>query len=264
MNWDEPLAFALSLANQVGKQLVARRHQVTAEIKYDGSLVTEADIEADHLIRGALRARFPDHGIVSEELAHDVGDEAFQWVVDPIDGTTNYVGGLPIWGVLLALLHQGRPVLAVEHFPCLEECYYARLGGGAFCNDRPLHTSQSATLHPNQILVACSRSWRHFEVTGIRAKPRVLGAVGYEFALVARGTAMLGLAATPHVWDLAGGWLPVTEAGGAVNVVPDRSGPLQTPFPVQAGINYRDLTFPLLMAANQALFERAAPHVSQR
>ena len=88
MNWDEPLAFALSLANQVGKQLVARRSQVTAEIKYDGSLVTEADIEADHLIRDALRARFPDHGIVSEELAHDVGDEAFQWVVDPIDAVS--------------------------------------------------------------------------------------------------------------------------------------------------------------------------------
>ena len=101
-------------------------------------------------------------------------------------------------------------------------------------------------------------------MTGIRAKPRVLGAVGYDFALVARGTAMLGLAATPHLWDLAGGWLLVTEAGGAVNVIPDRSGALQTPFPVQAGINYRDLTFPLLMAANQALFERAAPHVSQR
>ena len=80
--------------------------------------------------------------------------------------------------------------------------------------------------------------------TGIRAKPRVLGAVGYDFALVARGTAMLGLAATPHLWDLAGGWLLVTEAGGVVNVIPDRSGALQTPFPAQAGINYRDLTFP--------------------
>ena len=117
MNWDEPLAFALALADQVGKHLVARLDQVTAATKHDGSLVSEADIEADHLIHDAIRARFPDHGIVSEELTHEVGEEAFQWVVDPIDGTTNYLSGLPIWGVLLALLHQGRPVLTVGESP---------------------------------------------------------------------------------------------------------------------------------------------------
>lgn len=264
MNWDEPLAFALALADQVSKHLVARLDQVTAATKHDGSLVSEADIEADHLIHDAIRARFPDHGIVSEELVHEVGEEAFQWVVDPIDGTTNYLSGLPIWGVLLALLHQGRPVLAVQHFPCLGECYHALLGGGAFCNDRRLHTNQTTTLQGHQILVACSRSWRHFEVTGIHAKPRVLGSVGYDFGLVARGTAMLGLSAIPHLWDLAGGWLLLSEAGGVVDVIPDRNGAVQPPFPVQAGINYRDRTFPLLMAANQAIFQQASLHVRQR
>lgn len=260
MNLLEPLNFALGLAVQTGDLLLAQRQQASMQLKADGSLVTSADLAADHLIFEALRTHFPAHGIISEELSHRCGPQEWQWVVDPLDGTTNYASGLPFWGVLLALLCRGWPVMAVAHFPCLQETYHAVQGGGAFCNGRLLRASQTAVPPTHQLLVTCSRSWRHLEVRGVSAKPRVLGAIGYDFALVARGAAAFGLAVAPHLWDLAGGWLLLAEAGGATQPAPDAHNQPRHPFPVQEGVDYRDLTFPIVMAADPALMQSVGAH----
>ncbi len=248
----DALDFALALAAAAGDLLVARLAHTPVRAKRDGSLVTDADEEADHFIHTALRQRYPAHGIVSEELAPQVGHEAYQWVVDPIDGTTNYVRGLPTWGVLLCLLYEGRPVLTVQEFPQLHERYHALRGAGAFGQGKRLCPAADQTLNDHQFLVCCSRTWRHLDVR-LPPKPRILGSAGYDLLLVARGVATVGITLTPHVWDLAGGWLAIEEAGGCIQVL---DGP--APFPVQPGANYRDLAYPIIYAANAALLAQAA------
>ena len=248
----DALEFALALVADTGDLLLARLDHAPARTKQDGSLVTAADEAADHFIHTALRQRYPAHGIVSEELAPQVGHEAYQWVVDPIDGTTNYVLGLPTWGILLCLLHEGQPLLTVQEYPQLHERYYARRGAGAFGQGERLCPAADHTLNEHQFLVCCSRTWRHLDVH-LPPKPRILGSAGYDLLLVARGVATVGITLTPHVWDLAGGWLAIEEAGGCIQVL---DGP--APFPVQPGANYRDRTYPIVYAANAALLAQAA------
>lgn len=246
------LDFAQTLAAATGDLLMTRRASVPARTKHDGSLVTDADEEADRFIHAALRRRYPTHGIVSEELAQAVGHEAYQWVVDPLDGTTNFVLGLPVWGVLLCLLHEGQPLLTVQEYPQLKERYHAVRGAGAFGQGERLCPAADNTLNGHQFLVCCSRAWRHLDVR-LPPKPRILGSAGYDLMLVARGVATVGVTLTPHLWDLAGGWLAIEEAGGCVQVLDGAA-----PFPVLPGANYRDRTYPILFAANGALLAQAA------
>ncbi len=247
----EALDFALTLAAATGDLLMTRRTHAPVRTKRDGSLVTAADEEADRFIHAELHRRYPTHGIVSEETAQRAGHEAYQWVVDPLDGTTNFVLGLPTWGVLLCLLHEGHPLLTVQEYPQLRERYYATRGMGAFGQGERLHPTSDTVLDSHQFLVCCSRTWRHLDVR-LPPKPRILGSAGYDLLLVARGVAAVGISMTPHLWDLAGGWLAIEEAGGRIQVL---DGPF--PFPVQPGTDYHDRTYPLVFAANAALLTQA-------
>jgi len=108
--WSQVLDFCYQATEQVGDRLVADFGKLQATNKADGTLVTAADRWSDGELRSLIARTFQDHGVLTEETTHIFPDQEWSWVVDPIDGTTNFTRGIPIWGISLGLLYRGTPV----------------------------------------------------------------------------------------------------------------------------------------------------------
>lgn len=252
---ESPLEFANQLALQTGELLLDfyqndGRH---ARTKLDRSVVTEADIAADRFISQSIQESFPNDILLSEELKPSLPHEASRavWVIDPLDGTTNFSLGLPTWGVSIARLVDGWPEIAALNFPLLGEGYQAQRGQGAYLNNEPIHVKPPIPDQPAAFFSCCSRTHRKYTVM-VPYKPRILGSAAYGLCTVARGIAVLGFEATPKIWDIAAAWLLVTEAGG---VIESHAG--ANPFPLVPGTDYSQRDFPTLAAATQELVSRA-------
>jgi myo-inositol-1(or 4)-monophosphatase len=122
--WTVVLNTATTLSDRVGQELLAYFGQVTPQEKEDGSLITQADRWADGALREGLAAQFPDHGLLTEETLGAFPDREWCWVVDPLDGTTNFARKIPIWGISLGLLYRGWPVFGYVAIPPLGESFY--------------------------------------------------------------------------------------------------------------------------------------------
>jgi myo-inositol-1(or 4)-monophosphatase len=223
----------------LGPRLTAVAGRVDVEPKADGTPVTDADRDADERLSRAIEAAFPDHGVLSEERDTVVPGTDWCWVVDPIDGTSNFVAGLPYWCVSVALTFEGRPVLGVVDAPALGRRYLATDGGGAWAGDRrlqvraPVDWRDGRNRHiPVMLTTATARRARD---AGMRLNARVMGATALDLAVVAEGVAAASVAVIPHVWDVAAGELLVTEAGGAVVTL--GGSPL---LPMTPGEDHRD------------------------
>lgn len=133
----EVLAAACGIVRQTRTLIEAALDKgFTHGSKADGSLVTDVDIAVEEKARTLLAARFPAHGVIGEELPAADRGRALTWVIDPIDGTRSFRHGVPLYGTLLALLHQGDPILGIIDLPALGRTYSAARGLGAHCNDR--------------------------------------------------------------------------------------------------------------------------------
>jgi myo-inositol-1(or 4)-monophosphatase len=244
--------FAVDLATQAGT-LLKERFQPTgtpATLKSDHSFVTEADLAADRLITQAIHQYAPAELILSEEMHTGIDSiEPAVWIVDPLDGTTNYSLGMQVWGVSIARLVAGEPVLGVLYFPLTGEIYVAEKGLGAFCNDRRIHVQGPDPSRPWPFFACCSRTHRRYSVD-IPYKPRIYGSAAYSFCMLARGAACVTFEATPKVWDLAAVWLLVGEAGGSLARLKG-----ETPFPLSPYRDYAKVSYPTLAAASNALLE---------
>jgi myo-inositol-1(or 4)-monophosphatase len=246
----DALDFAVGLARQAG-DLLLRFHasgDLDARLKADYSLVTQADIETDRLVAAAIRHSFPDDLLLSEELQPDypsgpVESHPAIWVIDPLDGTTNFHLGLPFWGVSIARLVAGWPDTAALCFPQLGELFSAQKGQGAWLNGEPLHVHRDQ-FRKLSFFACCSRTLKNYRVD-IPYKTRILGSAAYTFCAVARSIALIGFEATTHIWDIAAAWLVLQEAGGEI-------APLdgQAPLPLRPGLDYARQAFPTLAAAD--------------
>jgi len=257
----DALKFATHLAIQAGNLLKQYYHPagLHSSQKADHTLVTEADLAADQMITNSIHAHFPADEIISEESSHQVNDiHSPVWVIDPLDGTTNFSLGLPIWGVSIARMQDGSPELGVANFPLINEIYTARKGKGAALNYRPITTRAPDPKQPNSFFACCSRTFRSYTVD-IPYKPRILGAAVYSFCMVARGTALLGFDAAPKIWDLAAVWLLVEQAGGKITAF---EGP--PPFPLSPAQDYRTTHYPTLAAATEQLFSFAGKKIQRK
>jgi myo-inositol-1(or 4)-monophosphatase len=210
------LRFAADLATECG-QLAAETFGLhNARRKSDGTLVTKTDEQIDRLISARIANAYRDHAILSEEqstIYDPVYD--FTWVVDPVDGTTNFAHGMPIWGISIALLHCGQPVVGVLNFPLLHEQYHAVLGHGAWRSNERIAVSPLTEVDDQQLIMKCTRTDRLLQLR-TPLKCRILGSAAYHLCKVADGTALAGIEATPKVWDLAAAFLIVEEAGGVI------------------------------------------------
>jgi myo-inositol-1(or 4)-monophosphatase len=255
------LEFATQLARKTGELLLDSfsLSGTRTSRKKDRSVVTKADMDADLLIRDAISVKFPEDGLLSEELntIYPTGKQAV-WIIDPIDGTTNFSLGLPIWGVSIARLVGGWPDIAVIYFPPLDEIYSARKEGGAFLNGSQLHTIGTDWQQSTTFFACCSRTHRRYDVQ-VPYKPRILGSATYNLCSVARGIAILAFEAVPKIWDLAGGWLVATEAGAFLQTLNGSK-----PFPPAPGIDYSDLSFPILAAPTQEDLARGREQIKPK
>ena len=141
---DSSLSFATEIATHAGKQLLSyfKSNDSYTSVKEDYSVVTEADLVSDQFIAEAINKEYPQDGLISEELQPTIGAvSSAVWVVDPLDGTTNFSLGMPIWGVSIARVEHGWPVLAVIYFPVLDELFTAQFSTGAYLNGENIHTS---------------------------------------------------------------------------------------------------------------------------
>lgn len=258
MNSD--LEFATETARQAGRLLVERYELlgIQAATKPDNTLVTQADLDADALITGAIRQRYPNDWILSEESSTHSGDQNDPiWIIDPLDGTTNFSLGLPVWGVSIARVLDGFPHIAALYFPLLNELYTARAGAGAFLNQRLLDES----LPPHQqssFFACCSRTARYYSVK-LPYKTRILGAAAYNLCCVSRRSAIMSMEVTPKIWDLAAGWLIVKESGGEIAVLEGDS-----PFPILPNTDYQTRNFPTITAINLQRFDELRSTIQKR
>src|SRR6266850_1288011 len=172
-------------------------------------LVTEMDARAEELIVSRLAAAFPDDTILAEARGVAAGRSGRRWIVDPLDGTTNYAHGLPIFSVSIALEVERRVELGVAYNPSLDELYVAERGRGATVNDQPLAVSTTATLEQSLLTTGFPYDIRETRQTNL--------AQYAAFALRSRGVRRLGSAVLDLAWVASG--LLVEEAGGRVTNV---------------------------------------------
>ena len=209
--------------------------------------VSEADIAVDAALREDLLGARPDYGWLSEETEDDPARLARErvFIVDPIDGTRNFIDGGRTWALSLAVAHRGAVVAAAVHLPARDKMYLAAAGGGASLNGAPIAVSRRESLEGAQVLAARAgldpASWRG-PVPGMRRAFRP--SLAYRLALVAEGRfdAMLTLRPSWE-WDIAAGALIVCEAGGAATDRRGRALEFNRPEPKAEGI----------LAANVAL-----------
>ncbi|MFT6804544.1 MAG: myo-inositol-1(or 4)-monophosphatase [Nitriliruptoraceae bacterium] len=224
-------------------------------VKPDGSPVTPVDVEVDERIVAAVAATFDGHGVVSEELDAVAGDHEWQWVVDPVDGTSNFAAGLPHWGVAIALCHGGVPVLGVVDAPDLDRRWVAVRGDGCTRDGAPVRVRTGVTI--NDPLTAHLPLFSSLSFlrqvrprAGVRLNPRVLGAMAVDAALVADGVGVASAHAGGRVWDVAASAVLVTEAGGAAVALGD---PV---FPLVAGLDHAHVRVPSAFGTSQQLLEQ--------
>jgi myo-inositol-1(or 4)-monophosphatase len=262
--WTTITAFAESTTHRIGAQLLEDFGHTTASEKKDGSLVTQSDRWADEALRSAIAQAFPDHGVLSEEVEHIYPDKDWCWVIDPVDGTTNFARGLPIWGVSLGLLYRGTPVFGYVYFPPLQQSFHGfwqgpsglEMPSGAFLNGKPIHATREA-ITQNHFFNLCARSIGILK-NPFPAKVRMLGVATYNLLTVAAGATLGGAEATPKIWDIAAVWVIVQAAGAVWH--PLESEPI---FPLTVGQNYGDRSFPTLVVGYPELVPVFEPLVKQ-
>ncbi len=260
--WPTVLDFADRTTTEVGRRLLESFGTASATEKADGSLVTECDRWADGVLREAIAQAFPDHGILSEEAKHIFPNprKEWCWVIDPIDGTTNFARGVPLWGISLGLLYQGTPVFGYVYLPPIAQAFHgfwygdSGLSGptGAFLNDRPIHSSPDDP-SGNHFMNLCTRSTAILKAP-LPCKVRMLGVATYNLLTVANGTALASIEATPKIWDIAAVWA-IAQAAGAKWIALDNA----CPFPLVPGQDYCNKPYPTLVVSRPELSDRFYP-----
>jgi len=239
---------AVDAARAAG-QLLHREHPRTRQVSFKGTsnnLVTEMDGRAEALVVDALLARFPDDGILAEEGSMRAGRSGRRWVIDPLDGTTNYAHGVPIYAVGIALERAGAVDLGVVYDPGRDELFVAERGGGAWLNETRMAVSTVAALDTSLLVTGFSYDIRtnpdnnlaEYAAFSVRARAvRRLGSALLDLAYVAAGRFEAFWELTLGPWDVAAGAILVEEAGGRVTDL--RGGPLDLDHPTIVASNGR-------------------------
>lgn len=226
------LKTGLEAARAAGDTLLDWRGRVSIQHKADhADLVTEADREAETIIMNMLRTAFPDHECLGEETGAHAGQAAsgttgsgYRWIIDPLDGTTNYAQGLPLFATSIGLEKDGHLLVGVIHAPALGATYSALRGGGAFYNGEPMRVSDTPHVK-DSLLVTGFIHDEDVIRTNVERMPalirssrgvRSLGSAALNLAYVAQGVFEAYWAPANQPWDVAGGALIVQEAGGKI------------------------------------------------
>ncbi len=188
-------------------------------------LITEADTACEQLILKTIKSHFPDHSVLTEESGAIDRDGEYKWIVDPIDGTTNFAHGLPIFAISIAIVHKGKPIIGVVEIPALKETFWAQEGRGAYLNNKRIHVSkigkfQEGLLATGFPYARTDRYKKNIALFDAFYKPsqgvRRLGSAATDLCFVAAGRFDGFWEYDLEAWDVAAGKIIVEEAGGTV------------------------------------------------
>lgn len=241
------LDFAIETAREAGRVLAERFGRASLEVTHKGDidLVTESDLAAERLIVERIRSHYPRHAILAEESGKSEHEgsasSAYKWIIDPLDGTTNYAHGYPCYCVSIALERAGELVLGVIHDPTRDETFAAERGAGATLNGRRIRVSEIQEL--NEALLCTgypydvrgrdnfARNFKNFilHAQGVRRD----GSAALDLAYVACGRFEGFWEEGLRPWDVAAGALLIEEAGGRVSRYDDAPYDIYTP-PIMA------------------------------
>lgn len=223
---EDRLAAAVDAAHAAGSILrdgLHRTHTVRTKTA-DTDLLTEVDIEAEQAVLGILRGRFPEDGILAEESGQQPGAHGI-WIIDPLDGTTNYAHGIPFFSVAIAFSDPTGVRLGVVYDPVRDELFQASAGGGAELNGQPLSVSDTPDLNrsllttgfPYDVRTTQANNLDNYAALALQTQGvRRLGSAALDLSYVAAGRFDGYWEVKSYPWDVAAGLVLVKEAGGQV------------------------------------------------
>lgn len=246
----------LNAVHQLLDRVAERQRQdfgnIAADLKSDGTLITTCDRWSDEAIASGLGVIAPGEGVLSEEGSKSVPTTQAYWVVDPLDGTTNFAAGIPYWAISVARWVDGVPSEVFLDVPSLRQRIVAIRGKGAWRNGKLL-TAETRTASESACVSLCSRSIRVLQRRPDRRFPgkiRLLGVASLNLLSVAMGQTAGALEATPKIWDLAAVWLVLSELKCPMIWLS------QDPGTLKAGDDLADADFPVVVAGNAEMLER--------
>ncbi|HYW77898.1 MAG TPA: inositol monophosphatase family protein [Gammaproteobacteria bacterium] len=263
---DPLINIAVQAARQAGAIILRsmdRLDTLQVQTKRRNDFVTEIDLKAEQAIIETIRKAHPDHAILAEESGTHSGDSDVEWIIDPLDGTTNFVHGFPAFGVSIGIAEKGRLTHGVIYDPLREELYTGVRGRGALLNDRRIRVSSRPSL--KNALIGTGFPFRETDdfdaymgmfraVTLRTAGVRRAGAASLDLAWTAAGRLDGFFELNLQPWDIAAGTLIIEEAGGLASEISGRNG-----WPIAGGN---------IVAGNlkvvAALVKALAPHLPER
>lgn len=206
----------IGVAREAGAHARTGFGAATCTHKHDGTLVTCFDSQSEQLIRAHLRHHWPDHTIYGEEMGFEGPvDNEWIWYLDPIDGTSNFVFGLPIWGASIGLAHRGQPVAGVFYMPQTDETWWAWRGGGAYHNGQRLEVYAPEDMNRTDLVCLSSSILERYHFS-FPQKVRCYGSAAHALAMMAGGAFAAVIHDHWYVHDIAAALLMCQEAGAVV------------------------------------------------
>lgn len=210
------LEFVRDLAQRAGTLALAATRAMTCERKADQSLVTNIDRGVEEMVRRELLARFPSDEVYGEEEGGDPYGNERLWIVDPIDGTTNMVFGLPVWGVSIGLAVCGEPTLGAFYLPRVQEMYWFERGEGAYRDGTRLQARDTGPLVQEDTLGIGSEAFFLVDFAGFPCRQRNFGSLAAHFCYAGAGQLRANLSVSDKLHDLGAGFGVALEAGCVV------------------------------------------------
>jgi len=218
---DERTAIAIEAAQKAGKVLLENFTKVTnVQSKGDRDFFTNVDLLAEEAIVDLVKSKFPQDDILSEENKYRVPEAEYGWIIDPLDGTHNYIHNIDIFGVSIAVTKAKQVISGVILMPVTKELYVAQKGRGAYCNNKRIAVSQRKIDEATMIYDSSIRYNKKPMLKGLEGivttvfNVRMFGSSARHLTYVAAGQAEMDIEFNDKVWDYAAGMLLVSEAGG--------------------------------------------------
>ena len=230
-----------SLFELVSQRQIKDFGNISATNKQDGSLITSCDLWSDKTIVDGLSSIAPNEGVLSEEGGKSIPNTKAYWVVDPLDGTTNFAAGIPYWSISVARFVDGKPESSFLIIPTLKKKFLSIKGKGVWLNNQKINPNQNN--YQSECISLCSRSIRILQKrpnSVFPGKIRLLGVSSLNLTSVAMGQTFGAIESTPKIWDIAAAWLLLEELNCSIEW-------LETdPLNLVAGDNLSDVNFPLI------------------
>ncbi len=240
-------------------ELVSQRQlrdfgNISASNKADGSLITSCDLWSDQTIVEGLASIAPGEGVLSEEGGKKIPNTKAYWVVDPLDGTTNFAAGIPYWSISVARFIDGRPQSSFLIIPTLKKIFVSIKGEGVWLNNKKIDPHQNN--HQSECVSLCSRSIKILQKkpnSVFPGKIRLLGVSSLNLTSVAMGQTFGAIESTPKIWDIAAAWLLLEELNCSIEWLETH------PLKLNTGQNLSDVNFPLIACSSTKKIEILRP-----